>query len=608
MRVSNLYNNPASNNSYAGIIDALQTVAANQGYNLPEEYPPNYRGIIKAILALKELGGAGSGDIPPGWQPEYDDDGNIIGGDWLNYPYDGALWYDTRQGRLFVWEDGAYYQANGADGLTVVGDDAPQREVIGGLWYNTNNNNLYLYDGTTWTIVGGDAAVSTATLPLANPTTDNFKSNRPYLPDTTNLVTQENYNTWVYDALVELEAEIESIDPEVPLYKGATPPTETQDFWYDTANLRLLVNYDGAYVPTAIPLSSDADFVSLTNTVADTTNELNSRVSTIKSALEILEALPRRTYTVTTDQNININHGAGTGVYVIDNYNQYTGVTITGTNGVRVTSNATGIKLDALELSRQVEEILGDYLQATDKIALQIKDQDLQAQINAIDYVSTDELAAVQQQVNGLPTTEEVSSRLSTAGGHLYGDLSMNGNLITGLPIPETNSGAATKLYVDTLRADVDQEYFKKNDGTLRNVTIQNVNLDKPAFDFSTSSTDGNNAFKFKSNIGQSYTTFGTNDKNWELAWQFDSKEDYCWRAGDKKVVSITKDGLTTKNLILGTFGENTADGQVVVNKIDVAERLTTLKSRLDGFRAALLLSDDFEEFKTKAVEALTGI
>ena len=45
----------------------------------------------------------------------------------------------------FVWEDGAYYQANGADGLTVVGSDAPEREVIGGLWYNTNNNNLYLY-------------------------------------------------------------------------------------------------------------------------------------------------------------------------------------------------------------------------------------------------------------------------------------------------------------------------------------------------------------------------------------------------------------------------------------------------------------------------------
>ena len=608
MRVSNLYNNPASNNSYAGIIDALRVVAANQGYDLPEEYPPNYRGIIKAILALKELGGAGSGDIPPGWQPEYDEDGNIIGGDWIQYPYDGALWYDTRQGRLFVWEDGAYYQANGADGLTVVGNDAPEREVIGGLWYNTNNNNLYLYDGTTWTIVGGDAAVSTATLPLANPTTDNFKSNRPYLPDTTNLFTQENYNTWVYDALVELEEGIQSIDPEVPLYKGDTPPAEAQDFWYDTANLRLLVNYDGAYVPTAVPLSSDADFVSLTNTVANTTSDLNSRVTTIKQAVDDLQNVPNYSYSISTDKEHNIHHGSDIGIYVSDNYNNYTGVSIKGSNGVRVRSDAYGINIDALELSRQIEEILNDYLQATDKVALQMKDQDLQSQINAIDCASTADLTALQQQVNQLPTTDDVNTRLSTVGGHLYGDLSMNGNLITGLPTPGTNSGAATKLYVDTLRADAEQAYFKKEDGIFRNVIVQNVNADKPAFDFSTSSSDGNGAFKFKSNVGNSYTTFGTNDKYWELAWQFDSKEDYCWRTGNKKVVSITADGLTTKNLILAEFVENTVDGPEVVNKIDVAERLTTLKGKLDDLRAAIYTSEDFEEFKVKAREALTGI
>ena len=120
--------------------------------------------------------------------------------------------------------------------------------------------------------------------------------------------------------------------------------------------------------------------------------------------------------------------------------------------------------------------------------------------------------------------------------------------------------------------------------------------------------TDGNGAFKFKSNVGNSYTTFGTNDKYWELAWQFDSKEDYCWRAGNKKVVSITADGLTTKNLILAEFVENTVDGPEVVNKIDVAERLTTLKGKLDDLRAAIYTSEDFEEFKVKAREALTGI
>ena len=62
MRVSNIYSNPASNNSYAGIVDALVQVAAAQGVSLPQEYPPNIKGIIQAILALRELGDAGSGD------------------------------------------------------------------------------------------------------------------------------------------------------------------------------------------------------------------------------------------------------------------------------------------------------------------------------------------------------------------------------------------------------------------------------------------------------------------------------------------------------------------------------------------------------------------
>ena len=246
MRVSNLYNNPASNNSYAGIISALRQASAAQGTVLPKEYPPNYRGIIEAILDLGILGDAGSGEIPPGWKPIYDEEGNIIDGEWLEYPRDGQLWFDTRQGRLFIWEDGAWYQCNGADGLTVVGEDAPEREVIGGLWYNTTNNNLYIYDGTTWSIVGGQAAVSTSTLPLANPTTDDFEDDRPILPDTSGLVSQANYNEWIYEALEALEDAVVGIDPVVPLYKGTTPPAETQDFWYDTENLRLLVHYDGA--------------------------------------------------------------------------------------------------------------------------------------------------------------------------------------------------------------------------------------------------------------------------------------------------------------------------------------------------------------------------
>ena len=579
MRVSNLYNNPASNNSYAGIINALRQVGAAQGVVLPKEYPPNYRGIIEAILDLGTLGDASNGEVPPGWKPIYDEDGNIIGGDWIEYPRDGQLWFDTRQGRLFIWQDGAFYQCNGADGLTVVGEEAPEREVIGGQWYNTTNNNLYIYDGTTWSIIGGQAAISTSTLPLATTTTDGFTDGKPILPDASAVITQAGYNSWIYTALEALETEVVSIDPEVPLYRGAEAPTETRDFWYDTQNSRLMVSNDGSYAPVSQPLTANVDFVSLSNTLSAATADLNNKITNVETDVETLQSLPSYTYTVTTDKNDNIHHGADVGVYVLNNNNQYTGVTITGTDGVNVSSDATGIRLNALELSTQVSEILNDYLQASDKLALQETDQDLQDQITAIDYVTPDDLAQLQQQVNQLPTTAEVSSRLSTAGGHLYGDLSMNGNLITGLPNPSTNSGAATKLYVDTLRTEVEQTYFKIADGKLRNVVIQNVNANKPAFDFSTSSADGNSAFKFKSNVGQSYATFGTNDKFWELAWDFDGKQDFAWKHNGTKVVSIASDGLVASTLKIGGFQENTVDGRIVTNPVDVGQTLNTHQS-----------------------------
>ena len=155
----------------------------------------------------------------------------------------------------------------------------------------------------------------------------------------------------------------------------------------------------------------------------------------------------------------------------------------------------------------------------------------------------------------------------------------MNGNLITGLPNPSTNSGAATKLYVDTLRTEVEQTYFKIADGKLRNVVIQNVNANKPAFDFSTSSADGNSAFKFKSNVGQSYATFGTNDKFWELAWDFDGKQDFAWKHNGTKVVSIASDGLVASTLKIGGFQENTVDGRIVTNPVDVGQTLNTHQS-----------------------------
>lgn len=605
--MSNLYNNPASNNSYGGIISALRQLSAVNGVVLSKEYPSNYRGIIEAILDLGLIGDVHNGEIPPGWKPIYDEDGNIIGGDWVQYPRDGQLWFDTRQGRLFIWEDGAFYQCNGADGLTVVGDEAPQREVIGGLWYNTTNNNLYLYNGTQWTIVGGSASIDTASLVLANPTLDDFENNQPILPDTSGLVSQADYNNWIYDAFIALETEVVGIEPEVPLYKGATPPDEVQDLWYDTANLRLLVRYDGAYVPTSTPLSNDDDFVGLTAQVASNYQVHGSRLTALQTSIDELRSLPHHTYAVTTDKNINVPYPKEIGIYIGNNDNEFNGVEISGSNGAAVTSGLTSINISTKELEDKITAIEADYLVNTDKVALQVKDADLQSQISAIDYVSTSAFNELEAKVNQLPSAAEVSTRLSTAGGHLQGDISMNGNLITGLPLPGTNSGAATKLYVDNLRSDAEATYFKKTDGTLNNVSIKNNNLSKGGIDFSELSTYGQNALKFKTNVGTNYVTFGTNDNFWEYAWDFGGKEDFCWRSDGSKVVSITDEGLTATKLTIGEFQPNTVDGQSVVNKIDIGERLASHETTLRDIKRAIQNADSFDEFKAVA-ETLLGI
>jgi len=69
----------------------------------------------------------------------------------------GTLWYDTNQGRMFVYASGAeegWYQTN-ADALAVKGAyppsgaglDSPARDGL--LWYNTSIGSLLIYDANT---------------------------------------------------------------------------------------------------------------------------------------------------------------------------------------------------------------------------------------------------------------------------------------------------------------------------------------------------------------------------------------------------------------------------------------------------------------------------
>ena len=114
--------------SYGGIIAEINEIIVEQA-GTPKSYPQNFAGIIAALNDLGELITEGElpnvGELPPGWGIIQDGDGNIIGGDWQEEPKNGTLWFDTRQGRLFIAIDGQYWQTNGGDGLTSVSDNPP---------------------------------------------------------------------------------------------------------------------------------------------------------------------------------------------------------------------------------------------------------------------------------------------------------------------------------------------------------------------------------------------------------------------------------------------------------------------------------------------------
>jgi hypothetical protein len=85
----------------------------------------------------------------------------------------GSLWYDTNEGRLFVYASGndvsdpAWYQTN-AEAIVNKGEvppsnsglNAPQRD--GSLWFNTLVGNLFIYDATTsgWYETGPSRSVA----------------------------------------------------------------------------------------------------------------------------------------------------------------------------------------------------------------------------------------------------------------------------------------------------------------------------------------------------------------------------------------------------------------------------------------------------------------
>ena len=584
--------------SYGGIIAALQDDMARAG-QVVKSYPENFAGIIAAIqdlTAAEYRPGSDIGDKPPGGDITIDINGFPI---WIEGDtQNGQLWFDTRQGRLFVWVEDDWYQTNGADGIPIITNDsaAPSVEnvVPGQFWWDRSHNALYIFDGTyvlpddsittnpnaggspVWKLVldaDGDNSgtlQTTATLPLTvvGPRVTALEDYE-YLPDpglSEGLMTvQKDFNEWVFQALVNLDVGLEGFQPV--LIGETPPPTDDPDnpitagqLWYDTESLELSIWYvdddTAQWVPTSVAHTYDDDLAVVRDLVTAESRQRNIEIHALQERLN----------------SIDISDAA----------------------------EITDISARLLELDAAIKAIptvdLDPYVrqETFDNTSIQFSGR-IAALENAAPVYTPEMADALESELQAAIDTKVSISQLEAVRAQ----------------IPDV-SGFRTGAQVQAAISNITTEYLPRNGGTLRgSFVIEKQDYNLPAFDMSGASWHSRDAFKLAANAPvDGYTsTFGTTDALWEYARKFDEDEDFCWIYNDtNKVFSITKDGPACSTLVLGDFGANGNNGRVIHNKIDVKERLNTYQAAFQQMRQGVSNATDFDSLKANILSALASV
>ena len=552
--------------SYGGIISALQDLQASKSDTV-KAYPNNFAGIIAAIEDLQKYLTEGTlpdvGAPPPGWEIIVDPDGNIDG-NWQKPPPDGSLWFDTRQGRLFIAIDKQYYQTNGGDGLAHVGPNPPVNPpVIGSQWLETETGLYYVYIGEgQWQAVvsDGDITLTTATLPLAiarTTATDLYEAQiLPELPTIDQMQVQKDYNTWLMGALVSLDKAI----TEGSVSISETPPTDNVvagTLWYDSNTLELSIYYvdddSEQWVPVSVGYALEE---ALRPMELRLNEEIETRKKNIQSLTESIAAF---------DQIDNAR---------IDELS------------VKLTNAES--KIETLE-GIEPPDLSGFVLSGvTEQLETRIKSlEDNPPDLSG--FANTADVTEVAQQVAAL-------------------DLLTLDDVLAVIP---DISGKVEQADIDASISNITNDFLPRNGGTIDGSFIVNKSdISLPAFDVSSSWYNSQQLFKLSAYAPVSNnTTFGATDEWWQYAWKFAADEEFAWMHNDStKVFSITKDGPACSKLYLGQFRQNDSNGRSIANTIEVGEQLVKYQNAFEQIRSAVSTSSDFDSLKAGLLLALSQV
>ena len=608
------YHEPAKvkRESYGGIIGAIQDILVFQGCPV-KAYPENFGGIIAALQDLMECIGKisgldccpGVGPTPPGSEIIIDINGNPI----IIYPgYPdgepplGNLWFDTRQGRLFVYapddETGSHewYQTNGADGLVHV-QEIPTQPVLGDSYIDLSTQVLYVWNGQEWVGVNGwdSLGQTTRTLPLIKAVTGPKGNQRlspgeieqileqlpNWHPDSPNMIghlpnptlfdfnVQEDANDWFTLALFLLDFHNGAVEI------GPTPPppyeTRPGSLFFDEATLEMSILYEDGDSKQWVPIS--AVFEENTTRVA----AVETRVEEVADQVGIgLQSLTNSLYSATRDiptLSDRIEQFAGS----LGSLGTNIGAVQTALNSFKedVAADVSGIDADIAAERSSREDVVAGIQSAISVLQARVEEQAQEVNLNAL----ADRVDLAMEDLDALAADKAEASALAELK-------------------------AAYEATTDN--------YLPRGGGVLDGqFVMQKSDIALPSIDFSGQVHHGIDAIRWstQNTAGQTELNLGvhhTNTNEWGIS--ADGEPVISVRYADVPVLAIDQSGVVLPKLEISVIDRIDSDGIHQLNTIDVGERLATITDALAGVRAIASSATTLEELKSGIAAALTEV
>ena len=211
------------------------------------------------------------------------------------------LWFDSRQGRLFVAIDNEWWRQTVLTACLCAWLRQTRhhwRSITRSFWFDPVSGNLYIWNDGDWVFISSadDLTVETATVILSNSGTKaRIREYVPTIlpePDLINLNVQSDLNGYYYTCLLALEAELNDLAPVIVSDTKPDTPKIGQ-LWYDTETLDMSVWYDDGdsqqWVPVSSPFTYDEDLDVLRADLTAETRQREINVQQLYSAINSID-------------------------------------------------------------------------------------------------------------------------------------------------------------------------------------------------------------------------------------------------------------------------------------------------------------------------------